>query len=91
MERSDDKEKHFRYELTPVPTSLFKDNFMRNPNKSALADYLLSSNAVGVPKRKASSKTSRAVAERLRQVLRNQVLHNLKVAGSKPMLGTLVN
>ncbi|KAG1666649.1 hypothetical protein GQR58_017809 [Nymphon striatum] len=34
LERSGNEiENYFRYELTPEPTSLFKENFMRKPNK----------------------------------------------------------
>ena len=40
LDRSDDKEKAFHHELTPTPTSLFKDGFMRKSNKSALAKAL---------------------------------------------------
>ncbi|KAG1670846.1 hypothetical protein GQR58_016649 [Nymphon striatum] len=37
LERSGNEiENYFRYELTPEPTSLFKENFMRKPNKVAL-------------------------------------------------------
>ena len=32
---------HFKYELTPEPTSLFKDGLMRKSNKSALRNFLL--------------------------------------------------
>ena len=35
-DRSNDVEPYFEYELTNTPTSLFKDGFMRKPNKSAL-------------------------------------------------------
>ena len=36
-ERSEDSATYFNYELTPYPTSLFKDYFMRHPNKALLA------------------------------------------------------
>ena len=36
MDRSDNMEGYFEYELTQEPTSLFKDQFMRKPNKSNL-------------------------------------------------------
>ena len=42
IERSDETEKFFHYELTPYLTSLFKDHFMWHPNKSSLADALKS-------------------------------------------------
>ena len=35
-ERSNDLEPYFEYELTNTPASLFKDGFMRKPNKSSL-------------------------------------------------------
>ena len=41
IERTDDTEKYFGYELTPYPTALFKDKFMRHPDKAALAEALL--------------------------------------------------
>lgn len=40
LEREEHMEKYFNYELTPVPTSLFKDKFMRHPDKSSLAHAL---------------------------------------------------
>ena len=40
MQRSNDITNYFAYELAPVPTSLFKDNMMRKPTKSALAKGL---------------------------------------------------
>ena len=39
-ERNDDIKTFFNYELTPVPTSLFVDNFMRKTNKALLIQYL---------------------------------------------------
>ena len=42
LERTDDMSTYFWYELTPVPTSLFKELSMRKSNKAALADYLTS-------------------------------------------------
>lgn len=36
VERDDDMKECFKYELTPVPTSLFEHGIMRKPNKSAL-------------------------------------------------------
>ena len=41
IERTDDTEKCFGYELTLYPTALFKDNFMRHPNKAGLAEAIL--------------------------------------------------
>ena len=41
IDRTVDTEKYFGYELTSYPTALFKDNFMRHPNKAALAEALL--------------------------------------------------
>ena len=40
IQRSNDITSRFAYELAPVPTSLFKDNMMRKPSKSALAKGL---------------------------------------------------
>ena len=40
IERETETEKYFNYELTPEPTSLFKYNFMRHPDKSSLAATL---------------------------------------------------
>lgn len=40
-ERCADIKSYFDYELTPVPTSLFVDNFMRKPNKASLIETLL--------------------------------------------------
>ena len=37
MQRSSDVKDYFQYELTAVPTSLIKDNYMRKTNKSQLA------------------------------------------------------
>ena len=35
MERSGDLIQYFKYELTPEPTSLFKDEMMRKDNKAS--------------------------------------------------------
>lgn len=40
LERKEDMDRYFDYELTPVPTSLFRDRFMRHPDKSSLAHAL---------------------------------------------------
>lgn len=40
MHRFGDISRCFIYELAPMPTSLFKDNFMRKPSKSTLAKAL---------------------------------------------------
>ena len=40
VERPGSNTKYFGFELTPNPTSLFKDHFMRHPKKSVLADVL---------------------------------------------------
>ena len=40
VERSGSNTKYFGFKLTPYPTSLFKDNFMRHPKKTVLADVL---------------------------------------------------
>ena len=40
VERSTDIESYFHYELSSVPTALFKDNMMRKANKPALAKYI---------------------------------------------------
>ena len=42
-ERSEKMADYFNYELSPEPTSLFKDSMMRKPNKSTLATYLIDS------------------------------------------------
>ena len=42
----DDVSKYFEYELTTMPTSLFKENFMRKPNKSQLRSFLASEDSV---------------------------------------------
>ena len=39
-EQQDNIQQCFQYELTPAPTSLFKDNFMRKPRKPALRKAL---------------------------------------------------
>ena len=41
IQREDDMAPYFDYELTTVPTSLFKDNAMRKPVKVQLAKALL--------------------------------------------------
>ena len=41
IERSPDVNTYFNYELTPIPTALFKENFMRKPYKAALATALI--------------------------------------------------
>jgi len=38
MERQIDMAMYFSYELTAVPASMFKDDMMRKPDKSALVD-----------------------------------------------------
>jgi len=40
-ERQPNMSSYFAYELAPVPTSLFKDNMMRKPDKAALGRALL--------------------------------------------------
>jgi hypothetical protein len=40
VERTADMEPYFSYELTPLPASLFKDSFMRKPDKAALGQIL---------------------------------------------------
>ena len=40
MERKEKIDDYFQYELTPLPTSLFKDSVMRKTKKSSLATYL---------------------------------------------------
>ena len=40
VERSNTVEECFEFELTVEPTSLFKDSFMRKPNKSDLAKFI---------------------------------------------------
>lgn len=38
IERAEDTVKYFSYELTPIPTSIFKGNFMRHAEKSQMAN-----------------------------------------------------
>jgi hypothetical protein len=40
-QREDDVSKYFAFELTLMPTSLFKDNLMRKPSKSQLRNFWL--------------------------------------------------
>ena len=40
MQRDHDVSSFFEYELSVIPTSLFKDNIMRKPSKSSLAKAL---------------------------------------------------
>ena len=40
IERTEKIADYFQYELIPLPTSLFKDSFMRKSKKSSLATYL---------------------------------------------------
>jgi len=42
VERSEDIPSYFSYELTPIPTALFKDNLMRKADKPALAKAVTS-------------------------------------------------
>lgn len=46
LERSDSDAKYFGLELTPYPTILFKDYFMRHPKISVLADALKQRNHI---------------------------------------------
>ena len=41
-ERTENVSIYLKYELAPIPTALFKDSFMRKPQKSTLANYLTS-------------------------------------------------
>ena len=41
IQREENLEKFFEYELTPMPTSLFKDGMMRKADKPALRKYLI--------------------------------------------------
>ena len=52
IERTDDTEKWFGYELTPYRTALFKDNIMRHPNKAALAEAILNYKKISKIKQK---------------------------------------
>ena len=52
IERTDDTEKYFGYELKPYPTALFKDNFMRHPNRAALVEALLNYKKISKIKQK---------------------------------------
>ena len=57
---------YFQYELTPLPTSLFIDLFMRKPNKSSLAMYLITfSNKNNKWKRKLNKAFDTRSAKRL--------------------------
>ena len=40
---------HFKFELTPEPTSLFKDGLMRKPNKAILRNHLLDQVSPEIP------------------------------------------
>jgi hypothetical protein len=40
VERTQDTEMYFCYELTPLPAALFKDSLMRKPNKAALGHLI---------------------------------------------------
>ena len=40
IERSDSNTKYFCLELTPYPTTLFKEHFMRHPKKLVLTNAL---------------------------------------------------
>ena len=42
VERTADIPRCFEYELSPVPSSLFKDNYMRKADKASLARHLTS-------------------------------------------------
>ena len=44
LQRDDEITDKFRYELTPEPTSLFKDGMMRKANKSVLRNFFLDKN-----------------------------------------------
>ena len=44
IERSENTARYVSYELTPYPTSLFQDYFMRKPDKSILMHAILSYN-----------------------------------------------
>ena len=45
VEQSENTVNYFVYELTPYPTSLFQENFMRHPDKSDLMHASLSYNS----------------------------------------------
>src|SRR6218665_316434 len=47
-ERQADTAQFFAYELTPVPTSLFKDDMMRKPDKAALSRLLTKDSTVSM-------------------------------------------
>ena len=59
IERSEDMIRYFEYELTPEPTELFKDGFMRKLNKASLGKALT----------KNSCTTHSALAEKSKYVL----------------------
>ena len=58
MERTDDLSAFFEYELTPTPTSFFKDGYLRKANKSDLASALTKNSTMSS---KASTKTTYVV------------------------------
>ena len=58
MERTDDLSAFFEYELTPTPTSFFKDGYLRKANKSDLASALTKNSTM---LSKASTKTTYVV------------------------------
>ena len=66
MERTEKIADYFQYERTPLPMSLFKDSFMRKPNKSSLATYLTTfSNENNKHKRKVNKVFGTRSAKRL--------------------------
>ena len=58
MGRTDDLSAFFEYELTPTPTSFFKDGYLRKANKSDLASALTKNSTM---LSKASTKTTYVV------------------------------
>ena len=46
VERTNEMALYFSYELTPLPASLFKDNFMRKPDKASLGKILFKNSQV---------------------------------------------
>ena len=73
MERTDDLSGFFEYELTPTPTSFFKDGYLQKTNKSDLASVLKKNSTM---LSKASTKTTYVLdgGALLRQVCNNNRL-----------------
>ena len=63
LERSERMEDYFQFELTPMPTSLFKDGMMRKSNKAALAAHLTGEGRIEKAKRKRKTEKTASSSE----------------------------